>query len=169
MSERGEPEGALGPALGPLAGEAFLLLSYLPVLLALAALRRGWAVLLLLSSSLLCLAISLLPGSGSTHLALILALLLTVTMLCNRQHSFWLRLSWGLYAAPLCALPGITWLSLPLTLPVVLASIFQAGGATLLAFWLIERAAPQPPIPRPWSLVLPGWPLLVGALLLAGF
>ena len=157
------------PALGPLAGEAFLLLSYLPVLLALAALRRGWAVLLLLSSSLLCLAISLLPGSGSTHLALILALLLTVTMLCNRQHSFWLRLSWGLYAAPLCALPVITWLSLPLTLPVVLASIFQAGGATLLAFWLIERAAPQPPIPRPWSLVLPGWPLLVGALLLAGF
>lgn len=157
------------PALTPLAGEAFLLLSYLPILLALALLRRGWAVLLLLVSSLLCLAVGLLPGAGSTHLALVLNLLLSIIMLSNRHQSFWLRLSWGLYAAPLCALPIITWLTLPLSLPVVLASILQAASATLLAFWLIERAAPLPALPRPWSLLLPGWPLVVGVLLLAGF
>lgn len=156
------------PPLAPLAGEAFLFLSYLPILLALAILRRGWAVLLLLVSSLLCLAIGLLPGAGSSHLALVLNLLMSVIMLSNRQQSFWLRLSWGLYAAPLCALPIITWLTLPLSLPVVLASILQAASATLLAFWLIERAAPLSPLPRPWSLLLPGWPLMVGGLLLAG-
>ena len=156
------------PPLGPLAGEAFLLLSYLPILLSLAVLRHGWAALLLLTSSLLCLAIGLLPGAGSTHLALVLGLLLSVIMLSNRQQSFWLRMSWGLYATPLCALPIITWLTLPLSLPVVLASILQAAAATLLAFWLIERAAPLPPLPRPWSLLLPGWPVVVGALLLAG-
>ena len=160
---------SLLPPLGPLAGEAFLLLSYLPILLTLGVLRRGWAVLLLLTSSLLCLAIGLLPGAGSTHLALVLSLLLGVIMLSNRQQSFWLRLSWGLYATPLCALPIITWLSLPLSLPVVLASILQAAGATLLALWLIERAAPLAPLPRPWSLLLPAWPLAAGALLLAGF
>ena len=157
------------PPLGPLTGDAFLLLSYLPILLALAALRHGWAALLLLVNSLLCLAIGLLPGAGSTHLALVLGLLLGVIMLSNRQHSFWLRLSWGLYALPLCALPIITWLTLPLSLPVVLASILQAASATLLAFWLIERAAPLSPLTRPWSILLPGWPLVVGALLLAGF
>lgn len=160
---------SLLPPLGPLAGETFLLLSYLPMLLTLGALRRGWAVLTLLTGSLLCLAIGLLPGAGSTHLALVLGLLLSAIMLSNRQQSFWLRLSWGLYAAPLCALPIITWLTLPLSLPVVLASILQAAGATLLAFWLIERAAPLSPLPRPWSILLPGWPLAVGALLLAGF
>ena len=159
---------SLLPPLSPLAGEAFLLLSYLPVLLVLVFLRHGWATLLLLTSSLLCLAIGLLPGAGSTHLALILGLLLGVIMLSNRQQSFWLRLSWGLYATPLCALPIITWLTLPLSLPVVLASTLQATGATLLAFWLVERAAPLPPLPRPWSLLLPGWPVVVGALLLMG-
>ena len=156
------------PPLGPLAGEAFLLLSYVPILAALALLRRGWALLLLLSNSLLCLAIGMMPGAGSTHLALVLCLLMGIVMLSNRQQSFWLRMSWGLYATPLCALPVITWLTLPLSLPVVLASILQAAGATLLACWLIERAVPLPPLPRPWSLLLPGWPVIVGALLLAG-
>ena len=160
---------SLLPPLGPLAGEAFLLLSYLPILLILGILRQGWTVLLLLTSSLLCLAIGLLPAAGSTHLALVLGLLLGVVMLCNRHQSFWLRLSWGLYATPLCALPILTWLTLSLPLPVVLASILQAAGGTLLAFWLIERAAPLSPLPRPWSLLLPGWPVVVGALLLAGF
>lgn len=160
---------SLLPPLGPLAGEAFLLLSYLPILLILGILRQGWTVLLLLTSSLLCLAIGLLPAAGSTHLALVLGLLLGVVMLCNRHQSFWLRLSWGLYATPLCALPILTWLTLPLPLPVVLASILQAAGGTLLAFWLIERAAPLSPLPRPWSLLLPGWPVVVGASLLAGF
>lgn len=159
---------SLLPPLAPLAGEAFLFLSYLPILLALALLRRGWAVLLLLVSSLLCLAVGLLPGAGSTHLAMVLNLLMSVIMLSNRQQSFWLRLSWGLYAAPLCALPIITWLTLPLSLPVVLASLLQAASATLLAFWLLERAAPLQPLPKPWSILLPGWPLVVGALLLAG-
>lgn len=157
------------PPLAPLAGEAFLFLCYLPILLALALLRRGWAVLLLLVSSLLCLAIGLLPGAGSSHLALVLTLLLSVIMLSNRQQSFWLRLSWGIYATPLCALPIITWLTLPLSLPVVLASVLQAASATLLAFWLLERAAPLQPLPKPWSILLPGWPLVVGVLLLAGF
>lgn len=157
------------PPLDPLAGEAFLLLSYLPILAALALLRRGWAVLLLLTSSLLCLAIGLMPGAGSTHLALVLCLLMGIVMLSNRKQSFWLRMSWGLYATPLCALPVITWLTLPLSLPAVLASILQAAGATLLAFWLIERAAPLQPLTRPWSVLLPGWPLIIGLLLLAGF
>lgn len=150
--------------LMPLASKTFLLLSYLPVLLILACLRYSWALLLLLTSSLLCLALGLLPGTGSSHLALILNLLLNVIMLSNRQQSFWLRLSWGLYAAPLCALPIIAWLTLPLPLPVVLASILQAACATLFAFWLIERAAPLRPLPRPWSILLPLWPLLIGSL-----
>lgn len=157
------------PLLGPLAGETFLLLSYVPILITLAILRQGWAALLLLTGSLLCMAIGLLPGAGSTHLALVLGLLLGSIMLCNRQQSFWLRLSWGLYALPLCALPIITWLTLPLPLPVILASILQATGATLLAFWLVERAAPLPSLSRPWSLLLPAWPVVVGAVLLAGF
>lgn len=156
------------PPLDPLASEAFLWLSYLPVLGVLMLLRRGWAMLVLMTSALLCLALGLLPEGGANHLALVLTLLLTVVMLSNRQYSFWLRLSWGLYVLPLCALPVITWLTLPLSLPVVLASILQAACATLLAFWLVERAAPLQPLPRPWSILLPGWPLLAGALLLAG-
>jgi len=156
------------PSLTPLASEAFLLLNYLPILLTLAFLRRGWSLVMLLTSSLLCLAVGLLPGTGSTHLALVLNLLLTVILLSNRHQSFWLRLSWGLYAAPLCALPIMTWLTLPLSLPVVLASTLQAAFAALLALWLVERAAPLQPPPRPWSTLLPLWPLAVGTLLLAG-
>lgn len=154
--------------LVPLTGDFFLLLSYLPVLVLLVMLSRGWALLLLLASSLLCLALGLLPGAGSNHLALVLNLLINIIMLSNRQQPFWLRLSWGLYAAPLCALPIITWLILPLSLPVVLASILQAACATLFAFWLIERAKPLQPLPRPWSLLLLSWPLLAGILVLFG-
>ncbi|NLC02281.1 MAG: hypothetical protein GX789_13570, partial [Pseudomonas formosensis] len=47
--------------------------------------------------------------------------------------------------------------------------ILQAACATLLAFWLVERAAPLQPLPRPWSILLPAWPLGAGAVLLAGF
>ncbi len=159
---------SLIPPLAPLAGDAFLLLSYLPIVITLLLLRRGWHLLLLLTSSLLCLAVGLLPGAGSSHLALVLNMLMTVVVLSNRQQSFWLRLSWGLYAAPLCAVPIITWLTLPLSLPVVLASILQAASAALLALWLVERAAPLQPLLRPWSILLPGWPLLAGVLLLIG-
>lgn len=156
------------PPLDSLTGEPVLLTSYLPILLALAVLRRGWAVLLLLCGSLLCMAIGLLASTGSTHLAVILCLLLSSIMLSNRQQTFWLRMSWGLYAVPLCALPIITWLTLPLPLAAVLAGTLQAVSATLLAFWLVERAAPLKALPQPWPWLLPGWPLLVGAGLLIG-
>src|SRR5690606_21850505 len=79
------------------ASEAFLWLSYLPVLGVLMLLRRGWAMLVLMTSALLCLALGLLPEGGANHLALVLTLLLTVVMLRNRPYSFWLRLSWRLY------------------------------------------------------------------------
>jgi len=154
--------------LAPLGSEAFLLLSYLPVLFLLALLRQGWQLLMLLISALLCLALGLLPGAGSTRLALLLSLLLGLVMLSNRDQSFWLRLSWGIYAIPLCALPITVWLSLPVALPIVLASILQAACASLLAIWLMERGGPLQALRQPWSILLPGWPLLAGLALLLG-
>ena len=159
---------ALRNWLAPLSSEALLLLGYLPVLFLLAVLRQGWQLLLLLISALLCLALGLLPGAGSTQLALLLSLILGLAMLGNRHQSFWLRLSWGLYAVPLCLLPITAWLILPVAPPVVLASVLQAACASLLALWLVERGGPLRTLPRPWSIVLPGWPVLVWLALLLG-
>lgn len=159
---------ALRSWLAPLSSEAFLLLGYLPVLLLLAVLRQGWQLLLLLISALLCLALGLLPDAGSTRLALLLSLIFGLAMLGNRDQSFWLRLSWGLYAIPLCLLPITAWLILPIAAPVVLASLLQAACASLLAIWLLERGSPLRALPRPWSILLPGWPLLAGLALLLG-
>ncbi|WP_193072648.1 DedA family protein [Pseudomonas sp. FME51] len=155
--------------LQPLTGEALLWLLYLPTLGLLAVLRHGWQLLFLLIGAALCLALGLLPGTHSSLLALELALILNVIMLVNRQQSFWLRLSWGLYILPVCALLITAWLVLPLPLPVILSSVFQFACATLLAIWLVERGGPLPALSRPWAVLLPAWPLVAGLLLLLGF
>lgn len=155
--------------LQPLTGEALLWLLYLPILGLLAVLRRGWQLLFVLLGAVLCLALGLLPGTHSTMLALELAVILGVIILVNRQQSFWLRLSWGLYALPACAILMTAWLNLSLSVPVVMGSILQFACATLFAIWLVERGGPLPSLPRKWSLLLPAWPLLAGLLILAGF
>lgn len=155
--------------LQPLTGEALLWLLYLPILGLLAVLRRGWQLLFVLLGAVLCLALGLLPGTHSTMLALELTVVLGVIILVNRQQSFWLRLSWGLYALPACAILITAWLNLSLSVPVVMGSILQFACATLFAIWLVERGGPLPSLPRKWSLLLPAWPLLAGLLILAGF
>lgn len=155
--------------LQPLTGEALLWLLYLPISGLLAVLRRGWQLLFLLIGASLCLALGLLPGTHATLLALELVLILGVIMLANRHQSFWLRLSWSLYALPACALLITAWLTLPLSIPAVMGSILQFSCAILFAIWLVERGSPLSPLPRKWSVLLPAWPLVAGLLLLFGF
>ena len=160
---------ALRAAVQPLAGEALLWLSYLPILGLLLLLRHGWQLLFLMISALLCLALGLLPGTHATLLALELALVFGGVMLANRQQSFWLRLSWALYVLPAGAMLVAAWLTLPISVPAVLGSALQCACAVLLGIWLVERGAPLPALPRPWSILLPAWPALAGLLLWLGF
>src|SRR5690606_41273130 len=102
------------------------------------------------------------PSTLSLHYALPI-------LLANRQRSSGLRLSWALSVLPAGAMLVAAWLTLPMSVPAVLGSALQCACAVLLGIWLVERGAPLPALPRPWSILLPAWPALAGLLVWLGF
>lgn len=106
------------------------------------------------------------PMEQSLTVPLILATLLAIAIICNRDQGFWTRMAWSLYCIPLMAAS----LSAVLTPPPIspLASfilIFQATFAASIALWLTERGAPMQPLSPGLRIVVAAWPL--GAALLS--
>lgn len=155
--------------LQPLTSEALLPLLYVPIALLLGLLRQGWKLLFLTLCGVLCMALDLLPNADATHLALPLSLIWGSVLLCNREQSFWLRMSWSLY----CLLAGgaliAAWLLQATAVPVVLTGLLQSVVAVLFAAWLTERGGQMTGLSRHTSWLLAGWPLVAGALLLLGW
>ncbi len=129
---------------------------------------RQLAYILLTFAS--ALAVGWMPGTASEApvVSLTLSLLLATTVLCNRDQGFWVRMSWGLYCAPLLVIVITAALTPPNISPLTaLATLLQAGFAASLALWLVERGAPLEPMPRWLRLALPAWPGVAAALILA--
>lgn len=152
----------------PLNDWPFLLLTT-AVPLAVLTLLRQWRQLCFMAMALMVASgVARLAGPVEplTHLVTGLTLLLTLTILSNRELGFWRRVGWLLYLLPagiLVASASLTPSALsPLSL---LQGLMVAITATLISLWLVERGAVMTSLPAPLTYLLPVWPVLVGALL----
>lgn len=102
----------------------------------------------------------------SLTVPLILATLLAIAVICNRDQGFWTRMAWTLYCIPLMTASLSAVLTPPPISPLAsLILIFQATFAASIALWLTERGAPMQPLSPGLRIIVAAWPL--GAALLS--
>ena len=120
-------------------------------------------------SVVLCITFAWLPGL--TYEGMILSTSLTsgmiITVICNREQSFWHRTAWLLYLAPMCLLlMGAALLSLATPPLIAINALLLAAAATLLSLWLVDRGAIMGAPRAPLIYLLPLCPVAAFALLL---
>lgn len=135
-------------------------------------LLRHWRQLAYcLLSMVICIAFAWLPGL--TYEGMILSsaftLSMVVTIICNRDQSFWHRTVWLIYLVPVCALLiGSALISLTTPPLVALDALLLAGAASQFGLWLVDRGAIMGAPQIALRYLLPISPLLAFLLLLTG-
>ncbi len=135
-------------------------------------LLRHWRQLAYcLLSMVICIAFAWLPGLTYEGMILSSALTLSmaVTIICNRDQSFWHRAAWLIYLVPMCALLiGSALISLTTSPLIALDALLLAGAASQFGLWLVDRGAIMGAPQIALRYLLPLSPLIAFLLLLTG-
>ncbi|QIB52908.1 MULTISPECIES: DedA family protein [Pseudomonas] len=156
----------IGTLISPVYAALLAVLIVLSMLL-----LRQWRQLAYSSLSIvICITFAWLPGLTYEGMILsnALALSMVITVICNREQSFWHRTAWMIYLIPLCLLLiGSALISLATPPLVALSALLLAVAATLFSLWLVDRGATMGAPRLPLKYLLPLVPLAAVVLMTA--
>lgn len=138
------------------------------IIIPLALLRHWRQLAYCLLSIVICITFAWLPGLTYEGMILsnALTLAMVVTVICNRDQSFWHRAAWLIYLAPICVLLiGSALISLATPPLLALNALLLAGAASLFSLWLVDRGAIMGAPRMPVTYLLPLVPLAAFMLL----